>query len=88
MEETKDKIREFIQEAAQGKGLELANDDESLTDIGVIDSLVIFRLVSFLEDNFGIRIADEQIVNENFRSINAIDSFVSDRLGEKGIRSK
>jgi acyl carrier protein len=84
MEEIKDKIREFIKEAAQGKGLDVANDDESLTEIGVIDSLVIFRLVSFLEDNFGIRIADEQIVNENFRSIHAIESFVNDRLSEKG----
>ena len=88
MEETKAKIREFIQEAAQNKGLEVANDEESLTDIGVIDSLVIFRLVSFLEDNFGIRIADEQIVNENFRSINAIEGFVNDRLGEKGIPAR
>ncbi len=83
MEEIKEKVREFIVDAAQRKGLEVATDDESLTDNGVIDSLVIFRLVSFLEDNFGIRIADEEIVNENFRSINAIESFVSDRLKKK-----
>jgi acyl carrier protein len=84
MEDTKDKVREFIMEAAQRKGLDVANDDESLTENGVIDSLVIFRLVSFLEDNFGIRIADEEIVNENFRSVNAIESFVADRLSKKG----
>jgi acyl carrier protein len=84
MEEIKEKVREFIIDAAQRKGMDVANDDESLTENGVIDSLVIFRLVSFLEDNFGVRIADEEIVNENFRSINAIESFVSDRLSKKG----
>jgi acyl carrier protein len=83
MEEIKDKVREFIIDAAQRKGLTVANDDESMTENGVIDSLVIFRLVSFLEDNFGIRIADEEIVNENFRSVNAIESFVSERLAKK-----
>lgn len=84
MEEIKEKVREFIIDAAQGKGLEVANDDDSLTESGVVDSLIIFRLVSFLEDNFGLRIADEEIVNENFRSVNAIESFVSERLSKKG----
>lgn len=84
MEEIKEKVREFIIDAAQRKGMEVAGDDESLTENGVIDSLVIFRLVSFLEDNFGIRIADEEIVNENFRSVNAIESFVNERLSKKG----
>jgi acyl carrier protein len=84
MEEIKEKVHEFIIDAAQRKGLDVATDDESLTENGVIDSLVIFRLVSFLEDNFGIRIADEEIVNENFRSVNAIESFVSERINKKG----
>jgi len=85
MEEIKEKVREFVIDAAQRKGMGVAiGDDESLTENGVIDSLVIFRLVSFLEDNFGIRIADEEIVNENFRSINAIESFVSERLSKRG----
>jgi acyl carrier protein len=84
MEEIKEKVREFIIDAAQRKGLDVSSDDESMTENGVIDSLVIFRLVSFLEDNFGIRIADEEIVNENFRSINAIETFVSERLSKKG----
>jgi acyl carrier protein len=83
MEEIREKVREFITDAAQRKGLDVATDDDSLTENGVIDSLVIFRLVSFLEDTFGIRIADEEIVNENFRTITTIESFVSDRLRKK-----
>jgi acyl carrier protein len=83
MEEIKDKVREFVLDAAQRKGLDSVTDDESLTDNGVIDSLAIFRLVSFLEDNFSIRIADEEIVNDNFRSVNAIENFVAEKLDKK-----
>jgi acyl carrier protein len=86
MEEIKDKVREFVLDAAQRKGLDNVTDEESLTENGVIDSLGIFRLVSFLEDNFGIRIADEEIVNDNFRSVVAIESFVADKLMKKANR--
>ena len=71
-------------DAAQRKGVESVTDDESLTDNGVIDSLAIFRLVSFLEDNFNLRIADEEIVSDNFRSVTAIEGFVADKLAKKG----
>jgi len=83
MQEIKEKVREFVLDAAQRKGLASVTDTESLTENGVIDSLAIFRLVSFLEDNFGIRIADEEIVNENFQSVEAIESFVAEKLSQK-----
>ena len=85
MEEITDKVREFVLDAAQRKGLDCVTDDESLTENAVIDSLAIFRLISFLEDNFGIRIADEEIVNENFQSVRAIETFVAGKLTEKSM---
>ena len=84
MDDIKSKVREFVLDAARRKGLGAVTDEESLTENGVIDSLAIFRLVSFLEDNFGIRIADEEIVNENFQSVNSIESFVTGKLNQKG----
>ena len=80
---TKDQIREWVLETAERKGVEVAGDDDSLTSNGVIDSLAIFRLVSFIEDTFGVRVADEEIVNDNFKSINDIDRFVSSKTGAK-----
>ncbi|HEY6291070.1 MAG TPA: acyl carrier protein [Terriglobia bacterium] len=79
----KDQIREWVQETAQRKGIGAVTDDESLTTNGVIDSLAIFRLVSFLEDTFGVRIADEEIVNDNFQSINDIDRLVASKIAPK-----
>jgi acyl carrier protein len=35
--------------------------------------------VSFLENEFEVRISDEDLVEKNFESINAISSFVSNK---------
>jgi acyl carrier protein len=84
MVDVKGKVREFVMDAAQRKGMNDVADDELLTENGIIDSLSIFRLVSFLEDNFGIRVSDDEIVNDNFQSVNTIESFVAGKLSKKG----
>jgi acyl carrier protein len=83
MDEIREKIREFVMDAAQNKGLNAVGDSDLLTEKGIIDSLTIFRLVSFLEDSFGVRIGDDEIVNENFQSIETIESFVAEKLSQK-----
>jgi len=79
----KDQVRQWVMETADRKGVEVTSDDESLTASGVIDSLAIFRLVSFLEETFQLRVADEEIVNDNFKSINEIERFVTGKLASK-----
>ena len=79
-ETVKDQIRQFVTHIAERKGLTVASDDESLTSNGVIDSLGIFKLVSFLEDTFRVKVADDEITNESFESINQIDRFVAGKL--------
>jgi acyl carrier protein len=73
----KDQIREFILEnLASVKGITSFRDDESLMDSGVIDSLGIFRLVTYLEENFGVRIGDEEINPENLKTVDSIEQLV------------
>jgi acyl carrier protein len=78
----KDEIRKFIMQNAVRKGVRSVADDESLIDAGVLGSLQVFRLVSFLEENFSVAISDAEIGIENFHSINAIHEFVSSKLHE------
>jgi acyl carrier protein len=80
VENVKEQIREFVEEAAQRKGVSGVTDDQSLVESGVIDSLGIFRLVAFLEESFRVRIGDEEIVGENFESIVSIERFVLKKL--------
>ncbi|MGA2413955.1 MAG: acyl carrier protein [Candidatus Sulfotelmatobacter sp.] len=73
----KDQIRQFVtEELAAAKGINEVTDDESLIDNGVVDSLGIFRLVTFLEENFGVKVADEEISAENLQSIDMIEQLV------------
>ena len=73
----KDQIRNFILEnLASVKGITSFQDDESLMDNGVIDSLGIFRLVSFLEEELGVRVSDEEINPENLKSVDTIEQLV------------
>jgi acyl carrier protein len=85
--EIKNQVRTFIlDELARRKGVTMLSDDESLTENGVVDSLGTFRLVTFLESNFNVRIADEDIVHENFCSVNEIERFVNSKLNGRAAR--
>lgn len=51
--------------------------DTNLLDTGVIDSMSLLRLISFLEEHFQIQVPDEAVIPDNFRSLSAIESFLS-----------
>lgn len=51
-------------------------DDTLLFREGYFDSMGFVSLISFLENDFHIATLDEDIIEENFESINAITSYV------------
>lgn len=50
--------------------------DSRLIDDGLLDSRTLWQLLSFLEDSFGIVVATEDIVPENFETIPLIAALV------------
>ena len=50
--------------------------DDSLLDSGLVDSTGIFELVSFLEDTFGVKVEDEEIVPEHFETSAMVAGFI------------
>jgi len=78
----RDQIREFIRDLANAKGVSSFTDQEPLMDSGIIDSLSIFRLVTFLEDTFRIRIGDQEITNENLKSVETVEQLVLSKQGK------
>ncbi|MGE0461426.1 MAG: acyl carrier protein [Vicinamibacterales bacterium] len=54
--------------------------DESLVQRGVIDSTGVLELVSFLEQRYGIRVADEEITTDNLDSLTAIAAYLRRKL--------
>lgn len=51
-------------------------DDESLLDSGVVNSLGLLEVASWLEREFGIDVDQLDLVADNFESISAIATFV------------
>jgi acyl carrier protein len=52
-------------------------DDQSLLEAGAIDSLAVMQLVAKLEERYGITVSDDDLLPENFDSIDAIAVFVA-----------
>lgn len=79
----KDKIRTFIVENflfGQDEGL---NDDTSFLDGGIIDSTGILELVNFLEEQFSIKVDDEELVPENLDSIVNVVNYLEKKIGHR-----
>ncbi len=73
----KDRIRTFILEELgwYGPPGELT-DDYPLIEREVIDSMGLFKLVTFLEES-GIEVADDDLVPDNFASLGAITALAA-----------
>ncbi len=61
---------------------ELLQDDASFLENGIVDSTGVLELVMFVEDTFGIPVKDEEIVPENFDSVNRLAQYVEAQMGE------
>jgi acyl carrier protein len=79
MDNMQDLITNFIKEnyIVGRSNKSVLNPDESLLDSGIMDSTGILELVLFLEEQFSITIADEDIIPENLDSINNIMAFLN-----------
>lgn len=74
---TKELIRQFVMRKIAGKNERMSiNDKDDIITAGIIDSLGIMQLVAFIEETFSIEIKDEDIVPDNFESIETISSFI------------
>lgn len=77
------RIRAFIDEnfpsAGPGGSLQA---EASLLESGVIDSMGVLLLVTWIEQEFGLIVDDDEVVPENLDSIAGIEAFVARKLLE------
>lgn len=77
MTDFKSTIKNFIIDNflfGDDEGLE---DDISFLEEGIIDSTGILELITFLEEDFSIKIEDEEMIPENLDSINNLIAFLN-----------
>lgn len=63
------RIRRFIEEELVLDGDGASVDDETPLLRGLIDSLGLMQLVTYLEEEFGIEIDDTEVVPDHFRTV-------------------
>jgi acyl carrier protein len=57
-------------------------DDVSFLEEGVVDSTGVLELVMFVEETFGIEVDDDEVVPENFDSVEQLARYIRLRRGE------
>lgn len=74
----KEQVRQYIAEnfMFSDNGCSLP-DDASFLEEGILDSTGVLELVMFVEQGFNIAVSDDEIVPENFDSINRLATYIS-----------
>lgn len=80
MDEIKQKIRDFVVENFLFGDDGQLEDQTSFLEEGIIDSMGILELVDYIDKEFSVAIADEELLPENLDSINNIAGFLGNKL--------
>ena len=76
MNNSKEIVKDFIVDNFLFGNANKLDTDTPLFEKGIIDSTGVLELLAFIEENFNIKVSDEELVLSNFSSINAIEKFV------------
>lgn len=75
-----DAVRAFvIENFLFGDATQALADTDSLIENGIIDSTGVLELVAFIEDQYGITVADADIVPANLDSLARITAFITSK---------
>lgn len=76
------RIFEYINKSSHAD-LQNVNSQTMLFREGIFDSMGFVLLIDFLEQDFGIKASDEDLIEENFESVTAITGYI---LRKRAIR--
>ena len=81
MEAIVDSIRDFITREIMHGSVQGDLDPElRLLEEGVLDSLGLQQLITFLEQKYSITVDDDDLLPENFETVNAIAALISKQV--------
>jgi acyl carrier protein len=77
MSSVENEIRQFITDNFLFGATDISfTGDDSLLDKGIVDSTGVLELVVFLEQKYGIRINDKELIPDNLDSLNKLIAFI------------
>ena len=87
MKSDSQKIRQFIiDNFLYGRSNSL-RDQDSFLEHGIIDSTGMLELITFLEQEYGIEVKDEELIPDNLDSIERLVAFVQKKRVYPALKS-
>jgi len=74
-ETMKERLRTFISEITF-VDIETIGDETKLFEEGIFDSMGLLSLITFLDEELGVRTEDDELNESNFESLSAIVAFL------------
>lgn len=74
-----EEIKEFIVDNFLFGDSQKLENDTALFEKGIIDSTGVLELVSFIEENYNVTINDDDLIQDNFSSLVAINQFLKSK---------
>ncbi len=74
-----DEIRDYLKIHSAGDKDAEFSDDESLLEAGIIDSMTMVDIITFLEKTYSIVVDEDEMTPENFDNVNGIIAFVTSK---------
>jgi acyl carrier protein len=82
MTNLKEELRQYVlSEFLPGEKPSNLQDDTPLRTSGILDSVATLRLVTFVEERFGIEVEPHEASVENFETIDAMAEFIESKHG-------
>jgi acyl carrier protein len=58
------------------------DDQASFLEEGIVDSVGVMELVTFVEESFAVKIDDQEVTPDNFDSVSRLSAFIRRKNGE------
>lgn len=82
MSELKAQLRRYVEDNfIMGAGGPALGDGDSFLEHHVLDSTGFLELIAHLEETYGIKVGDDEMVPENLDSLDAVAAYVTRKRG-------
>ena len=73
----------FIQEnLIQDDKTSVLEEDTPLIESGILDSMGVLQIMTFIEEETGLRVPDIEVKMENFQTVSSIESMIQQLAGK------
>ena len=72
----KDRVRQFVTSTFYLPDPAQVTDTVSFLDTGIVDSTGVLEIIAFIQSEFGVEVADDEILPENLDGVNRIADYV------------